>query len=118
MGETRALNAGSFSEPVEADAVSGQLMSLHAGRLHDAGISFDPRLAPYFGEETDLALKIKRSGYKVYGVPESEFEHTWGISRHDRPIFCFGRRVNRMRCIVHNKLLLRRKIDAYLQEDS
>jgi len=116
MGETRVFNKGEFAEPMETDAVSGQLMSLHTARLHDAGITFDPRLAPYFGEETDLALKIKRSGYKVYAVPETEFEHPWGISRQDRPIFLFGRRVNRMRCIVSNKVLLRKKMDAYLRD--
>ena len=116
MGEVRALNAGQFSEPVQADSVSGQLMSLHAARLHDAGITFDPRLTPYFGEETDLAIKAKRANLKIYAVPETDFDHPWGISRQDRPIFCFGRRVNRMRCIVNNKLLLRNKIDAYLRD--
>jgi len=116
MGETRALNRGEFGEPTEADAVSGQLMSLHTARLHDAGITFDPRLAPYFGEETDLALKAKRSGYKIYAVPETDFEHPWGISRQDRPIFLFGRQVNRMRCIVNNKILLWKKVVAYLRD--
>lgn len=116
MGETRSLNAGTFSEPVEADAVSGQLMSLHTARLHDAGITFDPRLAPYFGEETDLALKAKRAGYKIYAVPETDFEHPWGISRVDRPIFLFGRQVHRTRCMVNNKILLRDKIDTYLRD--
>ena len=116
MGELRALNSGEFDQPIEADAVSGQLMALHTARLHDAGITFDPRLAPYFGEETDLSLKAKRSGYKIYAVPETDYEHPWGISRQDRPIFLFGRRVNRMRCIVNNKILLRRKIDAYLRD--
>jgi tetratricopeptide (TPR) repeat protein len=115
MKETRVLNAGQFSEPMETDAVSGQIFTFHAARLHDAGLSFDPRLAPYFGEETDLAFKVKRSGYKIYAVPENDFEHQWGISRYDRPIYCFGRQVNRVNCMVRNRLLLRRKIDAQLE---
>lgn len=117
MKETKVLNAGQFTEPMEADAVSGQLFTFHAGRLHDAGISFDPRLAPYFGEETDLAYKVKKSGYKIYAVPENDFEHPWGISLRDRPIYCFGRRVNRVSCMVRNRLLLRRKIDDWLAEN-
>jgi len=116
LKETKVLNAGQFTEPMEADAVSGQLFTFHAGRLHDAGISFDPRLAPYFGEETDLAYKVKKSGYKIYAVPENDFEHPWGISLRDRPVYCFGRRVNRISCMVRNRLLLRRKIDAWLAE--
>ena len=118
LKETRSLNAGQFTEPTETDAVSGQLFTFHAGRLHDAGISFDPRLAPYFGEETDLAYKVRKSGYKIYAVPENDFEHPWGISRRDRPIYCFGRQVNRVSCMVRNRLLLKRKIDAWLAESN
>lgn len=116
LGETKMLNTGQFSEAMEVDAVSGQLFTFHAGRLHDAGISFDPRLAPYFGEETDLAYKVKKAGYKMYAVPENDFEHPWGISLRDRPIYCFGRQVNRVSCMVRNRLLLRRKIDDWLAE--
>ncbi len=109
LKETKALNTGSFAEPIEADQVSGQLFSLHARRLHDAGISFDPRLSPYFGEETDLAIKARQSGYKIYAVPETDFVHTWGISKRDRPILCFGRPVHRLHCMTSNQTLLQRK---------
>jgi len=101
--------AGSFAEPMETDLVSGQLFTLHAARLSDAGISFDPRLSPYFGEEIDLAMKVRKAGYKMYAVPETEYDHTWGISRRDRPITFFGRPVHRLRCLVYDQALLGRK---------
>lgn len=109
LRETRALNTGAFAQPIEADTVSGQLFSLHSRRLHDAGITFDPRLSPYFGEEVDLALKARQNGLKIYAVPETDFDHTWGISRKDRPIRFFGRPVQRGHCMIDNQILLRRK---------
>ena len=39
-----------------------------------------------------------------------EFVHEWGISRRDRPVLCFGRPVNRIRTMVKNNLLIRRKL--------
>jgi tetratricopeptide (TPR) repeat protein len=109
MKVLRSLNSGAFTEPLEADMVSGQLFTLHAERLNNAGITFDPRLSPYFGEEIDLGLKAKQAGYKIYAVPETDYEHSWGISKRDRPIYCFGRPVHRLRCLVRNQALLGRK---------
>ena len=109
LKETDRRADGQFSEPLACDLVSGQLMTLHAGRLHDAHISFDPRLAPYFSEEVDLGLKARHAGYKIYAVPETDFQHSWGISRRDRPILYFGRPVNRLRCFVYNQALVGHK---------
>ena len=104
LRETRAMVTGSFHQPIEVDTVSGQLFSLHAKRLHDAGIMFDPRLSPYFGEEVDLAIKARQSAMKIYAVPETDFDHSWGISRHDRPIYYFGRRAHRIHCMLNNQI--------------
>jgi tetratricopeptide (TPR) repeat protein len=114
LKEIRALTSGGFTEPEETDMVSGQVFSLHAGRLHDAGISFDPRLSPYFGEETDLFIKARCAGLKIYAVPEHEFDHAWGISLRDRPIYCFGRQVHRGHCMVDNNILLQGKAQRLL----
>ncbi|MDR3441047.1 tetratricopeptide repeat protein [Telmatospirillum sp.] len=113
LKEIRAINSGTFTSPIETDLVSGQLFSLHAKRLHDAGITFDPRLSPYFGEEPDLALKARQNGLKIYAVPETDFAHSWGISRRDRPIFFFGRQVNRLRGTIRNEILLHRKWNRF-----
>lgn len=107
--EVNSMNSGAFDQPIVADKVSGQLFSLHAGRLHDAGITFDPRLSPYFGEESDLAFKARQNGLKIYAVPETEFFHSWGISKRDRPIQYMGRPVHRLRHMTRNRILLERK---------
>jgi tetratricopeptide (TPR) repeat protein len=109
LKEVRSYNSGSFTQPIEADSVSGQLFSLHSRRLHDAGISFDPRLTPYFGEEADLFIKARLNGLKIYAVPETDFAHSWGISVRDRPLLCFGRPVHRTHRIIDNQILLQEK---------
>ncbi|MBY0431820.1 MAG: glycosyltransferase, partial [Rhodospirillales bacterium] len=106
----RSWLPGAFSEPVEVDRVSGYLFAIHAERFHDAGLSFDPRLSPYFHEETDIAFKIKAAGLKAYAVPVTGFGHEWGITASDRPISYFGRPVKRNDMLIRNGLLLRQKL--------
>lgn len=114
LKEVQSFNSGTFSQPIEADSVSGQLFSLHSRRLHDAGISFDPRLTPYFGEEADLFIKARLNGLKIYAVPETDFAHSWGISVRDRPLLCFGRPVHRTHRIIDNQILLQEKAQRLL----
>jgi tetratricopeptide (TPR) repeat protein len=111
LRETKVFNSGGFDQAIVVDQVSGQLFSLHARRLHDAGITFDPRLSPYFGEETDLAFKARQHGLRIYAVPETDFSHSWGISKRDRPIQYFGRPVHRLRHMTRNQILLQEKWD-------
>ena len=75
-------------------------------RLHDAGISFDPRLSPFFCEEFDLLLKAHAAGFEVYAAPVPGIEHVPGISAADRPIYCFGRKADRMRVLIRNANLI------------
>ena len=109
LDEIGRLQPGQVSEATQTDSVSGQLFTFHAQRLNEAGISFDPRLAPYFGEELDITIKAKQAGLKMYAVPETDFEHRGGISQRDRPITFFGRPVHRLACIVRNQVFLRKK---------
>lgn len=97
---------GTFPAPLAVDKLSGYAFVLHAGRLHDAGISFDPRLSPFFCEEFDLALKARAAGYEVYAAPVAGIEHVAGISAVDRPIICFGRKADRMRVLIRNANLV------------
>jgi Flp pilus assembly protein TadD len=104
-----SLGEGATKAVTEVDIISGHIFALHAERLHEAGIFFDPRLAPYLYEEVDLGLKARQAGLKLYVVPTTGYCHTWGISRRDRRIYFFGRLVNRLRCMIANSLLLKRK---------
>lgn len=102
--------AGTFAEPVEVDRVQGFLFALHAQRFHDAGLCFDPRMSPYFNEETDIGLKARAAGLKTWAVPVTGFEHVWGITRSDRRITYFGRPVDRSAMLVKNGLILRERV--------
>ena len=115
LKEVNALASGSFDQAIITDQVSGQLFTLHAERLHDAGITFDPRLSPYFGEETDLAFKARQAGLRIYAVPEADYAHSWGISKRDRPILYFNRPVHRLRHMARNQILLRGKWRRFKQ---
>jgi GT2 family glycosyltransferase len=102
---------GRFSAPVVVDKPSGHAFVLHARRLHDAGISFDPRLSPYFYEEADLTLKARRAGLEVYAAPVTGIEHVDGISGNRRPINCLGREVDRMRVLIRNANLILDRVE-------
>ena len=97
---------GTFTAPLAVDKVSGYAFALHSKRLHDAGISFDPRLSPFFCEEFDLLLKAHAAGFEVYAAPVLGIEHVPGISAADRPIYCFGRKADRMRVLIRNANLI------------
>jgi GT2 family glycosyltransferase len=98
--------AGSFASPLVVDKPSGHAFALHARRMHDAGISFDPRLSPYFYEELDLALKARRAGFEVYAAPVSGIEHVDGVSQSHRPIHYLGRLADRTRILIRNANLI------------
>ncbi|MBM3533819.1 MAG: glycosyltransferase [Alphaproteobacteria bacterium] len=102
---------GSLSAPVVVDKPSGFAFALHARRLHDAGICFDPRLSPYFYEELDLTLKARQVGLEIYAAPVSGIEHVDGISSNRRPINCLGREVDRMQVLVRNANLILDRVE-------
>ena len=97
---------GTFSAPLVVDKLSGYAFVLHAERLHAAGISFDPRLSPFFCEEFDLALKARAAGFEVYAAPVAGIEHVAGISAVDRPLAYFGRTADRLRVLIRNANLV------------
>ena len=100
----QALPPGAFSRIVAVDKITGYLFALHLGRLWDAGISFDPRLSPYFFEELDLAGKCHRAGLGVIAVPVDPvlWSHEGGISLRDQPVRLFGTLVDRARVLAEN----------------
>jgi len=67
--------------PVER--VSGAAMFVRARAFHEVG-GFDPELFLY-GEEEDLAWRLRRRGWEVWHVPEARVRHLGGGSSRDRP---------------------------------
>ena len=66
------------SERIECDWVTGACMLLRTSVFHQVG-GFAPEIFMY-GEELDLCLRIKRSGWRVFFDPSVEVTHAGGGS--------------------------------------
>lgn len=66
------------AKPVEVEAVSGACMLLRSEVFRRLG-GFDPRYFMY-AEDMDLCLKVRRSGLKIYHVPQALVLHHGGGS--------------------------------------
>ncbi len=66
------------SAPMEVEAVSGACMLLRSEVFRGLG-GFDPRYFMY-AEDMDLCLKVRRSGLKIYHVPQAQVLHHGGGS--------------------------------------
>jgi GT2 family glycosyltransferase len=67
-----------YEAPIEIDSGIGACMMIRKKALDEVGL-FDERYF-FFFEETDLALRMKRSGWKVYFVPAARIYHYQGQS--------------------------------------
>jgi GT2 family glycosyltransferase len=65
-------------EPLEIDSAIGACMMIRKQALDEVGF-FDERYF-FFFEETDLAYALRRSGWKIYQVPDAFIYHLQGQS--------------------------------------
>ncbi len=65
-------------EPVEVEAVSGGVMMISRAVVDKIGM-LDERYFMYF-EDLDYCRKAKKSGFKIYYLPEAEIVHEHGAS--------------------------------------
>lgn len=80
-------NLGRGSDPHEpgynlrrdADYVSGAAILLPRAVWHEVG-GFDPRYAPAYCEDTDLAMRLRARGYRVIYQPAATVVHFEGVS--------------------------------------
>ena len=63
----------------EADYCSAAALVIPKALFHSVG-GFDSRYAPAYYEDTDLAFKVRRAGYKVLYQPLSEVIHYEGVT--------------------------------------
>ncbi len=68
--------------PIEVDWVPGTFTILRKDMLSQIGY-FDERFYIYY-EETDLCLRAKKAGWKIYFTPEPEVIHIGGASSQTR----------------------------------
>ncbi|MCR9177558.1 MAG: methyltransferase domain-containing protein [Alphaproteobacteria bacterium] len=109
LNPTRTLVPGGFEGRVTVDSVQGHFFGLHADRFAEAGLSFDPRLAPFFCEEIDIGRQARRAGLAVRAVATDGWRHAVGISRTDYPVRYLGRPVDRDLALLGNRIQLREK---------
>lgn len=109
-----AWNYGRFEDPAdprfnfvrEADYCSGAAIAIRRELFTELG-GFDPRYAPAYYEDTDLAMKVRQRGLKVYYQPRAEVVHHEGVSHGTDP----GRGVKAHQ--IHNQgLFAERWLDA------
>lgn len=80
-------NYGRFGDPAdprynflrEADYCSGAAIAIRRSLFERLG-GFDPRYAPAYYEDTDLAFRVREAGLKVYYQPRAEVVHHEGIT--------------------------------------
>lgn len=71
------FDKGTFSQPLEVDAISGFFFALNLQHFNEKIIRFENGFTPCYFEEWDLGLQIKRAGLKNYIVPTSAYDHHW-----------------------------------------
>lgn len=74
------FDKGTFSQPLEVDAVSGFFFAVKLQHFNEKIIRFENGFTPCYFEEWDLGLQIKRAGLKNYIVPTSAYDHHWSGS--------------------------------------
>lgn len=80
-------NYGRFADPAdprfnfvrEVDYCSGAAIAIGRELFQELG-GFDPHYAPAYYEDTDLAMKVRARGLRVYYQPRAEVVHHEGVS--------------------------------------
>ncbi|MDO6461503.1 glycosyltransferase [Granulosicoccaceae sp. 1_MG-2023] len=63
----------------EADYCSAALAAIDTALFRELG-GFDAHFAPAYYEDTDLAFRVRRAGYRVYYQPAASITHFEGVS--------------------------------------
>lgn len=100
------FDKGSFSAPLEVDAVSGFFFALNRRLFNVHGIRFEECYTPCYFEEWDIGMQIRQAGLKNYVIPTTAYEHHWsGTIRALRSIPYMGRDEASREILLRNRQL-------------
>jgi GT2 family glycosyltransferase len=98
------FDKGSFSLPIQVDAVSGFFFCVNKRLMAEHGIAFENRFTPCYFEEWDFGLQAKRAGLTCWIVPTTAYDHHWsGTIRALRTIPYMGREETAADILNRNK---------------
>ncbi len=101
------FDKGSFSQPLEVDAVSGFFFAVNRRLFAENNLQFENDFTPCYFEEWDIGLQIKRAGLKNYIVPTSAYDHHWsGTIRALHTIPYMGRNEKAGDILLRNRRIL------------
>lgn len=112
------FDKGSFTAPLEVDAVSGFLFAVKREQFGPGGLRFESAYTPCYFEEWDLGLQIALAGMKSYVVPTSGYTHHWsGTIAARREISFMGRSETPGEILSRNRLLFLAKWREILRRE-
>lgn len=113
------FDKGTFSQPVEVDAVSGFFFAVKLQYFNEKIIRFENGFTPCYFEEWDLGLQIRRAGLKNYIVPTIGYDHHWsGSIRALREIDFYERSETAAEILLRNRLLFLDKWRAIAEREN
>ena len=94
---------GQYDKVMEVDYLCGASIAFRRTLIEKLGGGLSEAYSPMYYEDTDLALKIKNSGYKVIYSPDSVLTHIENISNGALSYdFYYAFHKNRIRFIIRN----------------
>jgi GT2 family glycosyltransferase len=78
------------SKPLEVDIVNGACMLVRTSAAQKIGY-LDTRFDPLYSEEVDWCFRFKKSGWKIYHLPNARVIHLCGATMNRTPIARYER---------------------------
>lgn len=79
FGNGEMLNAAGYNYVRDVDYISGAAVMIRTNLWNEIG-GFDERFAPAYYEDTDLAIEVRKRGYRVVVQPLSKAVYFEGLS--------------------------------------
>lgn len=104
------FDKGTFSSPLEVDAVSGFFFAVKLQHFNEKIMRFENGFTPCYFEEWDIGLQIKQAGLKSYVIPTTGYDHHWsGTIRALREIGYYEKSETAGEILLRNRMMFLNK---------